>query len=174
MSDFVLNEKEFEPRELLNYYSRWLAFYRKWANRNSYGYWILVWLSAVCAALLLGTLLLQASPVFTAASAIGLNFLFALGQVLRCDKKYPRCRAVQIKLDFALHEFKCAVARQVHEGKPQTEAIFDSIPALHQKAEAFIMEEYSHFFRDLKTLEDLHQSLLKSGHATPPGRGSSR
>ena|SRR5438045_291666 len=156
---------ECSPDRFLAFYEGHLDHYRKWARFHRYGYWILIWLSIITGIALAFSMLLKVDTLYVAAFALGLNAILVINQALRCDRKYPRYRMTEIRLTFALEGIRHRLAHYVSEGKALEDAMLQAIEEFHDKIESLVLEEFSDFFREVTTLDELHKQMRARSQA---------
>jgi hypothetical protein len=150
---------ELSPNEPLVFYESHLEHYRKWARLHRYGYWFFIWLSIVTGIALGFSMLLKVDTFYVAAFALSLNAILVVNQAIRCDRKYPRYRMMEIRLTFALEAFRHRIARNIGQGKAFQEAMLQTVEEFHDKIESLVLEEFGDFFRDMTTLDELHKQI---------------
>ena len=148
--------KHDELQELLGPYTKQLKYYRTWANRHRYAYWVLALLSVTCAITLAFAMLFKADTLHIAVIAIALNSLLLMNQAIRSDTKYPRYRMTEIKIEFALQAFRNKISQIADEEKPIYEVALQNLDEFHRKIESLVLEEYTDFVGDMKTIDDIH------------------
>ncbi|MEO8623777.1 MAG: hypothetical protein ABI625_22040 [bacterium] len=148
--------------ELLEFYSRLVAYYRNWARLHRAVYWGLMF-CVVGSGLSVGWLLLfKAEAVRIAALALFLNGLLVVSNVIGADRKYPRYRTVELRLVFELQRLRQGVARQVMSGVTPDTALLAELEILHPKVESLVLAEFSEFFGEFKTLGEVHGQFAQA------------
>jgi hypothetical protein len=151
-----------QPRsapELLQFYNDLVAYYGKWARFHRFGYWVLLCASIACGLSVGWLLLFKADAIYIAALALALNCLLIINSAFGADRKYPRYRMVEIKLTFELQKMHQSVARRVLKGEEPEPALLAALEELHLQVEPLVLGEFSEFFRDFKSVKDIHGQL---------------
>ena len=149
--------------ELLEFYTAFVAYYRKWARLHRSSYWVLLYISIACGVSIAWLLLFKADTLYVAELALTLNCLLIVNSAARPDRKYPRYRMVEIRLMFELQKMHHSVARRVKNGEESESALLAALEELHLKVESLVLEEFSEFFRDFTSIKDIHSQLADMG-----------
>jgi hypothetical protein len=153
--------------ELLEFYSDFVIYYRKWARLHRSTYWVLLYVSIACGISVAWLLLVKADTLYIAELALALNCLLIINSAAKPDRKYPRYRMVEIRLMFELQKMHYSVARRIKNGKDLESALLSAIDDLHPKVESLVLEEFSEFFHDFTSLKDIHAQLADVGKQKP-------
>ena len=106
-------------------------------------------------------MLLKFNVFAIAIIALILNAIFFLNQTIRSDKKYARYRIMEIKLNLAYQKFNNEMEKRILEGEDKFKALINNISDLHSTYEGLLIEEFSNHFKELKTFEELRNSMDK-------------
>jgi hypothetical protein len=145
--------------EAFSFYNGQLKFYRGWAKLHRYGYWLLVFFSVGIGITIAFCLLLKTDAFYVAVFALALNCLLVISKAIGSDRKYPKYRITEIRLAFALQAARNTVAKQIRTGMNLEDAILDACQALHEKVESLVLEEFGEFFREMKSIDEIHKSI---------------